>query len=1622
MVLIRIKARTALSMFKLSLFHRAHDVDMTAIYESFSGYYKDKYCFIFTGYSSDFGQSCCNELSEVLRSLGLEDRWHNKITISEVVENMPSAEKKLNISASTCAFTLLRQLLLCNSDAMATVIHKNPEHNRNRTFKCRDVKKSTEPTSQLSPLDILTAVYQCCDPMLRELLVKKMFLCKIAIPFVFLRGTSDLLIDDWPLESMWIHETISALDYGRVINTKTYVVTFVRICRPNLSKSQILNALMPKKGLGSKPIFFDKTCKGGALPRKLNQNLIEVFWVPKVNQEKKSFESLITYLNLRGQLTAQTHNLVKRLSDCTVIFIDLETLKENLTENTTTINTFRRPVLFICGNCTDVPEDVSTVFSDIPVIFTIEDDKTLDMTELTSALESEIEKQLPIELFSLGQRLEKFCGEFVKSSSNLVLRESKKKARAIFDFMCKECYEPGLSRKHLTPASQLYSKRLGELVSETEKQLDIKSKATTYSQLKLIRRQQVDSCTPGIRVFLDTLIENSKGSIYIARGLKLLIEDYNNALLSRLKQQKANNLNALKSETMSTTEKKNLKECIERINSEIENLSLSTNHLFREIAHIYDSVIALKCNVNLPPVEDAALLLADLIISGYPIEIVDGESWYMPVNWLKCVFDSLSVKLNQAKLAVVSVLGLQSSGKSTLMNIMFGMDLQTRSGRCTRGVQMRLLPVANDQADKSMNFTHLLLIDTEGLRSPDVWTQLKLCNRDNQLATFVIGLAGVTLINNRGETFVEIKNILEVVVHAFLRLKLAEKTSNERRTCVFLHHNVTNMLAKNDMRDGFVTLLAMLDTAASECAKAEGSPNINQFNDIIRFDIDSHIFTTPHLWQGNYPLQYVNSFYSERLNTIRSMILQSLFSSANGYFATNLKQFFENVAALWSSVLSENFVFSFENHLELKAYYDLNEKFEELKWAFEDYCINELRIEVSERLGKCKDNASLEQKEKDTRTIASTLICNKQSALLSQLETIFEMSEYKNIVSKWKTRACMELTEMGKTLEGELRKEITKYKKKRLLKLKVSALSEDDMRDVREQTLDIARNSTNKQSKADLETFETEIWTKYKLKAMEICNDDITLDFRQCFAQELEDNFKHYTRILHDRLNATNWPNRNSVKHTLQEAAVRFQPIANSENKGFRKNACTGDLIKVTEPFINTFLRETETLAKKCLIPDTELSQNDVRCFLNELTFKYRKLKSDLQSQSMLVTPEYKVNCFLLVSEYAISLFEKHNRQYQRTHGVESQLDTFKLILQTEFKLVLDGRKVEERVAVCFSKAVLQLILGKIADRLPSMLLHKLKHRLPSSKINLLQNIYLHLMDLDLYDEYASFFSEPKLFATNFLNKFMKSALQEGLYKATLETMMNEMLWSIKSVIKQNIKTKDKKPVSEEEWYLSLKKDDPECLLDDHYFNYVGKSTYIEDMSYFKESLEKALKQAVDQYLTESMWEDTLSDTVLTVLEKDVINFLWGCDECCPFCREPCSKGKHVDGSHVCIQHRPTCCRGMRDEQGKACLEVCNYDVSSNSVYNCGAIDFKCNCKVKSNTKHKYRKYQDVFPKWNIDVSSIRFSSTLFWIWFIARHQTQLADDFKYRICVPDSWYDVTEEDARASLNVYIEQ
>lgn len=73
---------------------------------------------------------------------------------------------------------------------------------------------------------------------------------------------------------------------------------------------------------------------------------------------------------------------------------------------------------------------------------------------------------------------------------------------------------------------------------------------------------------------------------------------------------------------------------------------------------------------------------------------------------------------------------------------------------------------------EQLGFDFMLVVDTEGLKVSELVNKAQ--NEENELATFVIGLGNLTLINILGKDLSEIQDILQIALHAFLQDETTE--------------------------------------------------------------------------------------------------------------------------------------------------------------------------------------------------------------------------------------------------------------------------------------------------------------------------------------------------------------------------------------------------------------------------------------------------------------------------------------------------------------------------------------------------------------------------------------------------------------------------------------------------------------------------------------------------------------------------------------------------------------------------------------------------------------------------------------------------------------------------------
>ena len=375
---------------------------------------------------------------------------------------------------------------------------------------------------------------------------------------------------------------------------------------------------------------------------------------------------------------------------------------------------------------------------------------------------------------------------------------------------------------------------------------------------KLQLKQLQSPLSPSFRYFLQCLISlDAENRKYFLQSLKLGLNERSVQHLEPLYQKYS------KCRLEGDSEGK--EERLQKIEEEISHGSLGLEHFFREMAVMYDNIVALeskaKCEELIDIKHTLTQCMASLFMEGTSIEIMDGDAITVPVKWLKAVLKQIPQKLT-ARLFNVAVLGAQSCGKSTLLNTIFGLNFPVSSGRCTRGAYMQLVKV-DTEFSRVLGCDYLLVIDSEGLMSRAISSR---SDYDNELSTFIIGLSDLTLVIIKGEGN-EMQDVLPLAIHVFLRMNVAV---GEHQACHFVHQNMGAVDAMSKVEseiDAFVRDLNLKTLAAATDAGESGK--YTKFSDVLHCDPTCDNTYVPGLWDGTSPMGSTNVHYSAKILALK---------------------------------------------------------------------------------------------------------------------------------------------------------------------------------------------------------------------------------------------------------------------------------------------------------------------------------------------------------------------------------------------------------------------------------------------------------------------------------------------------------------------------------------------------------------------------------------------------------------------------------------------------------------------------------------------------------------------------------------------------------------------------------
>ena len=271
---------------------------------------------------------------------------------------------------------------------------------------------------------------------------------------------------------------------------------------------------------------------------------------------------------------------------------------------------------------------------------------------------------------------------------------------------------------------------------------------------------------------------------------------------------------------------------------------------------------------------------------GFPLQLLKGSPLHLAdPACLKGVLSQLGS--NNQKVLVVSVIGAQSSAKSTLLNFLFGCEFETRSGRCTKGLYASFAKLADGRI--------LVVLDSEGLLSVEAAQEHSEYGGaevfDGQMTLLAMACSHLVLINHKGEISRQLQDLLEVCMFAMKHLKVA----NFQPLVSFVlrdQHDRSPSVHEDTLRH--------MRRHLADCASRLGI----KLEEILRLDASSiHLlpsaFSTERAAGGG-EVEVLNDLFGGEILKVRNALLDKL--SGEKPFE-NLSQWVSHAAVVWETLV-----------------------------------------------------------------------------------------------------------------------------------------------------------------------------------------------------------------------------------------------------------------------------------------------------------------------------------------------------------------------------------------------------------------------------------------------------------------------------------------------------------------------------------------------------------------------------------------------------------------------------------------------------------------------------------------------------------------------------------------------
>ncbi|KAL6483808.1 hypothetical protein MHYP_G00086800 [Metynnis hypsauchen] len=1541
---------------------------------------------------------------ELLQRLGLENFYPNKLSTNDVL--CVERSKEILQTESSVAFNYLQKLMMLNYRArFITEEKKNPdiifpiisredydnkEYTDNNSLLGDREDDVNNQSDQIHPMDVQMAVFHCADSFLRQNMVTKLSSCQYALPLLVPSPTStDIELPLWTFRQ--IKKTWRLADGSGtslpVCQIKAPMVFFCRLGSVSTSKSQLLNSVINPKH----DTFFHRDSPGSSRSHMFMEGLVEIAWYCPAGNTDDLFSECITFCNLHGDAADHRAQREFMIEQATVNIVLMQNLKpdEKGREILLKLHNSSKPLICVISDLQKCPLKMGSKYN---VRIGLKDRNNAEFhKELITTIKVCLKKCDSSPTFSLmeSSELAKSCGFRVDEDSQ-ACQAGKKGALEVIKLLKREDISQ-IKAKFLPCQGKLWqewsrkNKEQYRLYGDVEQ-----TKSKIQEEMKSLRKQQRRTSLDLMKAVCKHLTSKQiSEKMYFVRWLGVHLGVSFLEELSEVTQQyykQLSDLQVLKQRREITDDFRKKQEELERLSEKVDAVTLGLEHIVREMGQIYEAWAECPDRMT-AEVSVLPFLAADLLISGHPVELMDGEAAHVPLTWIQSVLDKVTERLGDQRVFVLSVLGLQSTGKSTMLNAMFGLQFAVSAGRCTRGAFMQLIRVKDEVKDQ-LKFDYLLVVDTEGLQALELYGKTRM-NHDNELATFVIGLGNMTLINIFGENPAEIQEVLQVAIEAILRMNKARLNPS----CMFVHQNVTDITAAEKNMEGSRRLLEKLDEVAISVAKTEGY-DLKCFSDVIQFNLQTDVHYFAQLWEGNPPMAPLNPRYSENVENLKQAILKA----AAGKNCLKLSELKVRIKDLWTAVLNEDFVFSFKNTLEIAAYRRLEVMYGNWTWS-----LRKAILDVENKLCNMIENVNLvSSSESIIHEEINMTFCN----VIREMEKFFTEDKDTKILAQWKARTVNRVQELMDTLAKG-----TKMKLDQAVQHTTNRTQQDKSRLQYEYEL-FKRSKYLASRLKDKAMNETSLWREFDsmwgkwlsdLRAETPPIKDVSVE--QEVLNILSSSFDSHTI----------YSNRDSGHHTEIYNRGDYSDYVTVKKGMFgtpHHNLDTKDHDLIRE-LVQDTVREAEEIIRAK--PVDKLGYSDA--YTQEIVNCVKKRVTEFKAEKFTLKNEFSVDLSLYVCDIAVRRFTDLHKVFIEANDPVIYLGNKKGEFFSMFKKQCAGATATAVFADFVCNKLKPSILQSVCDQTAIDAAGEMRANYPAfngNRSNLEKHILQDLAEAESFERFITYIKNPKKHFSDFIETKFKEQMLEGRNPRILDILRNSanMKQSSVSTAVQKATQETKRTKDGNEWLrrfsLELKGEMKFTLSDLESAQYQVPT----DTEYFGEVMNKTLQSVFKDIISSfdhisSVRMDEFRQRPEDILMKQ----LCGCWDQCPFCAAICTNTiEGHDGKHSVPFHRPGGVNGMLwHNTDSLVVDICTSLVASDA-YIC-----------ISHERHvPYKRYTEAGPNYHCWSITPETSEHAYWKWFVCRFQKDLEQHygktFQGRGEIPTTWTDITKKEAIESL------